>query len=248
MFDKLSRSNCVHYAIECDSFVDVKEITKILIEKMQKDMFIVKRIVKEKCRFIRISICKEVDKDLIKLVLINVRILLKCKINILKMKLNSNMKNKKKTRVEATSIFSLNINRIKNKMEEFAQKISERRYTIICLQETGNGPNDKRVFVQNYKTVESRAENGRLGMLIGVRKDCDLLVKVIEKNECLILISINSFEGKIYLANIYKKINGPLSIKIMEDIKRLFIKYENERIIMVGDWNQLPKEILGYLR
>ena len=246
-YNKLIKSKCNHYAISSCFIIGIEDICNIVFKYIEKDSFKVKRIKKDIGEFYRLSINKEADQRSIDMILIEIRFRTGRIVNKLKMKVNKEVKIKNKVNIESTTILSLNINRIKNKIEELNYYLNDSRPTVICLQETGNKMEDKNSFIEGYKTAEMKAGNGGLGLLIGVRKDCDIDCKVVEKNEGYILIKIKNKDFKLYILNIYIKTSGILKKRTMEDIARLFKKYKEDKIIAVGDWNQVPDRVIKFM-
>ena len=169
------------------------------------------------------------------------------KIKKLKMKPNFNLKLSEVKIEENISILTLNVNKIKNKFEELDFHLRRSRPSIICLQETGRQINNKKIHINGYSVDEVlKSENG-LGLLIGIRKDTNLIPKVLQKDNNFILFSVKNQTTKILIANVYKH-NGSFKKRTKEKIMQALDKYKSNinysGIILVGDWNSTPEHVL----
>ena len=209
-YEKLRKSECNHYAISSDFIIDTKELYDIINNIISDDWYNIKEIKKDAGDYFRLSINKAVDDKTIEYTLIGIRVRTNRCINKLKIKENKDIKIIKKLNVEDTTIVSLNINKIKNKAEELNYYLNVYRPTVICLQETGNILDSNNTHLSGYRTLEVKRQNGGLGLIIGIRKDCEIISKIIEKNDFFLLMMIKNKDVKLYVLNIYVKANGSL--------------------------------------
>lgn len=238
----------LHFAVDSNQLIVPKDIHRIVYTFLGIGTYSVKRIIKSHSQYIRLSILRSVPETIIKDAILRLRILLEAKVKRLKLTANKDLKSKPRDRnVENTTILTFNINHIQNKIEELNLKLNFFRPTIICLQETGMTDGSKNIHINGYRTIESKAKDGGLGLLIGIRKDVNLIPKVLDSNENIIVFSVTNQDTKLIIANVYQNNKDPMRSKTREDVISILNKYDSYPTIIVGDWNQKPQDLINQL-
>ena len=246
--DKLSKSNCDHYAIDSNNILNPKDIYDTINRNIEKQDFCINKIVKTHSRYIRLSINISVNNEIKERVLKALKALYGVKIRKLKMRYNEELKEKVKKIVKPITILTLNINNLKNKVEELSEHLNKFAPSIVCLQETRRKDITKGIRLFGYQVEEVPVSETGLGLLIAVRKDSGLIPKVIKKAENYIIISVKNEATKLLVVNIYRHNKGAARKETMQDIVQCLNEYENKElingVILAGDWNSTPEEIL----
>ena len=233
--ESLKNINCRHFAIDSNRFLKPEDIHRIVKPIMGIDNYKVKRIIKSYSNYLRLSFKKSVDKDIAVKTITALRVHFDAKIKELSLKVNKTSRNMR--HYENTSILTLNINHIKNKLEELSFHLRKHRPTIICLQETGRLATERHIHINGYRIEEIPVGEKGLGMLIGIRKDVNLIPKIIEKTENLILFSVKNRDTNLVIGNIYRRNSGNERKATYEKVVKLFDDYKDENLILLGDWN-----------
>lgn len=74
-----------------------------------------------------------------------------------------------------------------------------------------------------------------------MRKDSDLIAKIEEINDNLILFTVKNEKEKLTIANVYRHNSGEIRKYTSEDVIRIFNKYKDSNLILGGDWNTTPE-------
>ncbi len=152
------------------------------------------------------------------------------------------------------SVMTLNINNLGKKLIELQMLIERTLPTIICLQETRRGPGRKKLYLPGYRISEVPADpdTGGVGLLIGVRADANLIVRMISTSTGRMTAIVTAKEGSLLLMNIYGKANSQLwkqtALEIAKDLESVVNKETFIGAIAVGDWNRSPEDIEKCLR
>lgn len=241
----LNRSNCDHYVLDSHAILSKKMIHENVSKILEKHLFKVSRIKKTHSDYIRLSISFDAGVETRNKVLKSLKYLNSLKIKKLKMRPNNSLKNKDKEHTEELSILTLNINNLKNKVEELDWHLQREKPAIVCLQETGRQNTDRKIFFSGYSVDEVPVGDTGLGLLIGVRKNIDLVPKVILKTENVMAFSIKTIKSKMIVINLYRPPRGPERKQALIAVSDIFRKYEEKdyKIVAVGDWNSTPQEV-----
>ena len=245
----LDRSNCIHYVLDSKKILVIKDIHNCLEKTLDKDKFKISRVKKTHSKYIRLSVSLTVKSETRERALNALKTLLKLRVKKLKMKPNFNFSKKSKNNVTKMSILTLNTNNLKNKVEELEYHFRKEKPSIVCLQETCRPNINKGIFFTGYSVDEVPVSDTGLGLLIAIRKDLDLLPKIISKTENVIAVSVKNATMKMIVVNLYRPNSGPGRKQAMAEVIEIFNNYKdkNYEIIVVGDWNSTPEEVIRML-
>ncbi|MGL5708544.1 MAG: endonuclease/exonuclease/phosphatase family protein [Aeromonas sp.] len=124
------------------------------------------------------------------------------------------------------------------------------RYTpdVLCLQETKRRAFKKPLFINRYTTYEVPAEDNGLGLLIAVRHDTKLEMKIISESRDAIFASLKGNGINCTIANVYRPHHSARKKELTAKIASIVNKNYNENeIILIGDWNEVPGMIVKKL-
>ena len=242
------------YIIDSNRIIKAAEVANIIAPILGARNYKIQRIRKRNANYLRLGIKNTTDKSDIRKAILTAEHALDIKIKSTRRKPvhNGRLENKENKFMEETSILTLNINKLRKKVTELDYHLREARPSIICLQETRNKPEDKHIHINQYRCEEVRQSEKGAGLLIGIRKDTNLIPKVLDKSDNVIAISVTNKTTTIVVINVYKHSSGETKNETIEIVDRLLKKYESNpkysAVTILGDWNQQPNEVTGQLR
>lgn len=227
--------------------IESKEIFETLENKIKKGQFVFKKIIKPLTRYMRISLSRNLGDDKIDE---EVKILsqrLDTTLKEVSLKKEPKLENLKPKKPHLTKILSLNINGIKDKTLDLELFLKHYKPDIICLQETKRKENEKNTYLSGYTTFEIPSSDTGNGLLIASRQRSAITLRIVSKDDNLILFSATGNGINQLIANCYKLHPKERRIPFITKTKNILKKHANEDIILVGDWNDKPNDMIKIL-
>lgn len=164
----------------------------------------------------------------------------------------SKMQAKEKSDVEGggrrvnISVIQININGIKNKIEELKMLIKEHDPDVVAVQETKLGEIDQTPTVEGYSIIRRDRDRIGGGVLTMVReriKFTEIITIDQEDRAQLVKVKLHQKTGDLYISNLYVT---PRELRVEED-ERLIERFMNSatsetNTILVADINAHSKE------
>lgn len=143
---------------------------------------------------------------------------------------------------EQLTIFSQNCRgglSVAAKRRDLFQYLRSKKYNIICLQDTHINTNLE-AFIKaewGYEAFFSSYTTNSRGVMILINNNFEQKVNrvKIDKNGNYIILDITIEDQKITLVNLYGPNND--NPQFYENLKHKINEFENEQVIMCGDWN-----------
>ena len=240
------------FIIDSNRIVEAREVAFIIQPILGLENFEIRRVRKESTSYMRLRIRNTADESAMRKAIVTVQESLDVIVKPSKNNSIKSYKEKENKFIEETSILTLNINKLRKKLTELDHHLRNIRPSIICLQETRNKPEDKFIHINQYLCEEVRQSEKGPGLLIGIRKDTNLITKILHKSDNVIACSVSNQTTSLVVINVYKHASGETKNETMNIVNGLLKKYEsNEKydaVTMLGDWNQQPGEITRQLR
>ena len=150
------------------------------------------------------------------------------------------------------SLYYQNIHSIKNKYNEFKENLllSVHKYSIIALTETWCDKRDTdsmlgninyNIFKSNREMSVNKVKGGGVMTLISKDLNSEIIFSN-NKNYELLITSVKIKNNKLLVINVYIPPLSNISVYIdfIDNVNKIKQKYQNAKIIIVGDFN-LPK-------
>ena len=81
-------------------------------------------------------------------------------------------------------------------------------------------------------------------MLIGIRKLLNAESSIIYNEDNLMVLKLRDNQSQYIIGNIYRCFPQPQRRALMDKLENMLHKVEGKKVILAGDWNELPNEML----
>jgi exonuclease III len=241
------KDGCDHFIVNSMKILSAEQICTVVKKVLPKEAFRVRRIRKKQHRYTRLSVNNNINP----LDLALIRYLLGRKHGIeLKqqfLKRNLNLESMQARVATNVHVLSLNINGIRNKLEELHYLLSKKKPDIICIQETKRTIHEKKIFLKGYNSYESQSDSIGLGMLIAVKTSSMLTMEILESDQDFILATVKGQGIHCKILNIYRSHDAVRRKKTMEKVFNTVNTAGDKEILLVGDWNGTPDMMIKSL-
>ncbi|OQS53368.1 hypothetical protein EHP00_1910 [Ecytonucleospora hepatopenaei] len=130
-------------------------------------------------------------------------------------------------------IWSININRIENKLNELIYICNNQLPEFVLIQETYH---TMPLYINNYICIDQFKDNNNHGMLMLIRKNIECSYEIIYNKDDIQIINIHIGNEILKIINVYMPHNSSRMITNELTIKS-YIK-NNVKTYILGDWNK----------
>ncbi|KAM0685409.1 hypothetical protein COBT_003382, partial [Conglomerata obtusa] len=91
------------------------------------------------------------------------------------------------------------------------------------------------------------AKDGGLGLIMAIKNNSGLILNPYELMSDYIISELKSNKKKVILGNIYCSNQLPRARQTLKKVEELFKENSSKDVILVGDWNKTPEELINKL-
>ena len=155
-------------------------------------------------------------------------------------------------------MMTINVCGMGKKRPDLCTVLDRKKPVIVGIQETLLNRPDRRLWLPNYTTIESKMvdEDGSRGLALAVRKGSGLLLSELESDRNFVAGAIEGLtESREHFAmlvvSVYIPCSGPSRQDSLDRLCR-FVNRELEKnvfseVVFMGDWNAVPSQTHRHL-
>lgn len=237
-----------HYVFNANYHITAAQLNNAAELVFGPGQYRVKRIIKPLSRYTRLSVLATLDDCVTAQGVASIATSLEAKSKLLSLRRNTKMEAKSKASVSHGSVLTLNINGISEKYHELLCMLQRYKPDIVCLQETKRRLLGKRLHINGYSITEVSANNGGLGLAMGVRIASGITLRTLTSASHYMLAAASGLGREVVIGNIYCSSQPAVAKQTLQSVSELLKTHARKACLLVGDWNKTPATIVKRFR